>query len=36
VNAKKLRQITLELIEQSCSNIRRELGEYARAENIDI
>ncbi len=35
-NAKKLRQFVLELLDKNCSNIRRELTEFARKENIDI
>jgi phosphotransferase system enzyme I (PtsP) len=35
-NVKKLKDVTLGLIEQHCPNIRRELTDFARSNKIDI
>jgi hypothetical protein len=35
-NVKKLKEVTLGLIEQHSPNIRRELTEFARSNKIDI
>lgn len=36
VNAKKLREAVMELVDKNSANIRRELADYAKKENIDI
>jgi phosphotransferase system, enzyme I, PtsP len=36
LNAKRLREAVMELVEKNSQNIRRELAEFAQKENIDI
>ncbi len=36
LNAKRLREAVLELVDKNSPNIRRELADFAQKENIDI